>query len=53
MYVFGFQLEGKNGDGPLDGVQRCSSLFDYGSGFAVGVDVEGNFITPDLSGTPK
>ena len=49
-----FNLEERNGDGASDGIEFCKSLeYTNGNAFVVGVDREGQFKTPDLSGTSK
>lgn len=52
-YMLVFNLEGKNGDGDNDGVTFCNKSFNHGNAFVVGMNGDGSFTTPDLSGTPK
>jgi type II secretion system protein G len=56
IYILVFNLEGKNGNGDNDGVTVCNvngSLFDYNNAFVVGMNADGSFTAPDLSGTSK
>ena len=56
IYMLVFNLEGKNGNGDNDGVTVCNvngSLFDYNNAFVVGMNADGSFTAPDLSGDPK
>jgi hypothetical protein len=48
-----FNLEGKKGDGDNDGVTFCNPSYNYGNAFVVGMNADGSFTTPDLSGDPK
>lgn len=53
-YFLVFSLESRNGDSSNDGITLCDGrVFNYGNSFVVGVDRDGNFKTPDTSGTPK
>jgi type II secretion system protein G len=52
-YMLIFNLEKKNGDGANDGVTRCDEFRNYGNSFVVGMNADGSFTTPDLSGDPK
>ena len=54
-YILVFNLEGKNGNGDNDGVMPCGggSIINYNDAFVVGMNADGSFTTPDLSGTPK
>jgi type II secretion system protein G len=54
-YVIVFNLEGINGDGDNDGVTLCNN-YSYNASdaaFVVGMNGDGSFATPDLSGTSK
>ena len=53
VYQLIFNLEGKNGDADNDGVTFCDDSYNYGNAFVVGMNADGSFTTPDLSGTPK
>jgi type II secretion system protein G len=51
-YILVFNLEGKNGNGDNDGVMPCGggSIINYNDAFTVGMNADGSFTTPDLSG---
>jgi type II secretion system protein G len=52
-YMLVFNLENKNGDGVKDGVKLCPASYGYSNSFVVGVNGDGKFKTPDMSGTLK
>jgi prepilin-type N-terminal cleavage/methylation domain-containing protein len=54
-YMIVFNLEGKKGDGDNDGVTFCNpgASYNHGNAFVVGMNGDGSFTTPDLSGTSK
>jgi prepilin-type N-terminal cleavage/methylation domain-containing protein len=53
-YMLVFNLEGKKGNGDNDGVLPCGGpTRHYNDAFVVGMNGDGSFTTPDLSGDPK